>query len=127
MPKTVLIIDDQIDLCQTVRVYLEVEGYRALDFQKGSTALEVIEREPVHAVLLDLNLGEGEMGGIKVLESIKKIDSHLPVIILTGDSTARAAVQAMKSGAYHYITKPFDNDEILILVKKAIDEYEKSR
>ncbi len=127
MPKTVLIIDDQKDLCQTVRLFLEVEGYRALDFQKGAPALEVIEKEPVHAVLLDLNLGEGEAGGMKVLESIKKIDPHLPVIILTGDGTVPAAVRAMKSGAYHYITKPFDNDEILVMVRKAIDEYEKSR
>lgn len=127
MPKTVLIVDDHKELCQAIRLFLEVEGYRALDYQSGAKALEFIEKEPVHAVLLDLNLGQEAMKGMKVLEIIKKTDPLLPVMILTGDSTVKAAVLAMKAGAFDYVTKPFDNDEVLVLVKKAVEEYERSR
>jgi len=127
MPKTVLIVDDDSSLCHAIRLFLEVEGYRALDLQKGADALAYIEREPVQTVLLDLNLGEGGSEGMTLLEKIKRMDPHLPVIILTGDSTVKRAVEAMKSGAYYYITKPFDNDEVLVLVRKAVSEYEKSQ
>ncbi|OGR88776.1 MAG: hypothetical protein A3A86_03030 [Elusimicrobia bacterium RIFCSPLOWO2_01_FULL_60_11] len=127
MAKTLLIVDDDKALCQAMRLFLEVEGYRALDFQKGADALAYIDREPVQAVLLDLDLGEGGDEGLSLLEKMKRMDPHLPVIILTGDSTVKVAVQAMKAGAYYYITKPFDNDEVIVLVRKAVDEYDKSR
>ena len=126
MKKNLLIIDDHIDTCQSIRMILELDGYNCVDFQEGPSALEYLEKGSVHAVLLDLSLGEGQMSGMDVLEKIKKIDASLPVIILTGDTTIRMAVEAMKTGAYHYITKPFDNEEMGILVKKAVDEREKS-
>ncbi len=127
MPKTVLIVDDHKPICDAIRLFLTVEGYHAVDFQTGGDALAFIEKETVHVVLLDLNLGENGKEGMTVLEKMKKIDAHIPIIILTGDATAKAAVQAMKSGAFDYVTKPFDNEEILVLVKKAVEEYEKSR
>ncbi|OGR85181.1 MAG: hypothetical protein A2901_06490 [Elusimicrobia bacterium RIFCSPLOWO2_01_FULL_54_10] len=127
MAKTILIVDDNKDLCQAVRLILEVEGYRAFDFQKGAEALEYVQKEPAHAVLLDLDLGEGSAEGMKLLDRIKKIDPHIPIIVLTGEASVKMAVEAMKMGAFDYVTKPFDNDEVLVLVRKAVDEYEKSR
>ncbi len=127
MAKTVLIVDDNKALCDAIRLFLSVEGFKAHDLQKGDDAVAFIEKESVNAVLLDLDLGDGGKEGMKVLEKMRKIDPHLPIIILTGDATAKAAVEAMKSGAFDYVTKPFDNDEVLVLVRKAVDEYEKSR
>ncbi len=126
MSKTVLIIDDNKDTCRTIRLFLEFDGYHCVDFQEEGPALEFAAKEPVHCVLLDLNLGEGHETGAKVLEKIKKTDSSLPVIILTGDATVKTAVQMIKSGAFHYITKPFDNEEMTILVKKAIEECDRT-
>lgn len=125
--KTLLIIDDNQETCQAVKLFMDFEGFHCVDFSSGTPALEMLEKETVHAVLLDLNLGQDQMSGMEVLAKIKKLDPLLPVIILTGDSTVKAAVQAIKSGAYHYLTKPFDNEEMTILVKKAIEESEKSR
>ena len=127
MAKTLLIVDDDKALCQAMRLFLEVEGYRALDFQKGADALAYIDREPVQAVLLDLDLGEGGDEGLSLLEKMKRMDPHLPVIILTGNASVKSAVQAIKSGAYHYIAKPYDNDEVSLLVRKAIEERDKTR
>jgi DNA-binding NtrC family response regulator len=127
MPKTVLIVDDNRELCQAIRSILEFEGYRCLDRQSAPEALEILKNESVNAVLLDLNLGEGQMNGLEVLEKIHKEDPLLPVIMLTADSAVKTAVGAMKLGAYHYLTKPFDNDEVAVLVKKALEDRDKSR
>lgn len=127
MSKTVLIVDDHKETCQAISLFLEFEGYRCIDFQKSAPALEFIDKETVHMVLLDLNLGEGQMDGMEFLEKAKKIDPFLPFIILTGDTQIKVAVQAMKSGAYHYLTKPFDNEEMSILIKKGIAESENLR
>lgn len=126
-PKTILVIDDRPEVCDSIRMILEFEGYRCVSFGTAGECLEYLEKETVHAVFLDLDLGEGQMSGMNLLEKIKKLDPSLPVIILTGDNTVKVAVQAMKAGAYHYITKPYDNDELVILAKKAIEDRDKSR
>lgn len=127
MAKTILIIDDQKDLCQAIKLPLSFEGYRCLDFQTAPPFIQFLEKETAHAALLDLNLGDGQMSGMELIEKIKKLDPHLPIIVLTGDSSIKAAVAAIKAGAFHYLTKPFDNEELLVLVKKAVEEREKSR
>ncbi len=127
MKKNIAIVDDQKDLCQAIRFVLEAGDYACSDFQDGESFQGCLEKEPLHAVLLDLNLGAGHMGGLDLLERVRKIDPSLPVIILTADATVKAAVEAMKRGAYHYLTKPFNNDEMLLLIKKAVEEKDKTR
>lgn len=127
MKKTILIVDDQEDLCQAIRMVLEASGYDCIDFQETQPFLDYLEKKSAHAVLLDLNLGAGQMGGMGVLERVRKMDPTLPVIILTADATIHAAVEAIKAGAYHYLTKPFNNDEMTLLIKKAVEEKEKTR
>lgn len=127
MKKTVLIIDDHKETCQAIKLFLEFEGYQCSDFQEAPPALDFIGKESVDAVLLDLKLGDNQMQGMEALERIRKIDALLPVIILTGDATVKVAVQAIKLGAYHYLTKPFDNEEMVIHLKKAIEDSQRSR
>ncbi len=127
MKKTIAVVDDQKDLCQAIRFVLEANDFGCADFQDGEAFQNCLEKEYLQAVLLDLNLGKGQVGGLELLERIRKADPALPVIILTADTTVKAAVDAMKLGAYHYLTKPFDNDEMLLLIRKAVEERDKTR
>jgi two-component system response regulator AtoC len=115
---TVLVVDDEQLIRWALTDRLGQEGYRVLE---AATAAEALARseEGVDLVLLDYRLPDGD--GLSVLKKIKEHDPDILVILLTAYSSVDTAVEAMKQGAYHYANKPFNVDEIALLVEKALE------
>jgi DNA-binding NtrC family response regulator len=115
---TVLVVDDESLIRWSLKNRLSTEGYHIVE---ADTAQSAIERhaEGVDLVLLDYKLPDGD--GLGVLKTIKEADADTLVIMLTAFSTVDTAVEAMKHGAYHYANKPFNLDEIALLVEKALE------
>jgi DNA-binding NtrC family response regulator len=116
MSKTILVVDDEKEICTILSDNLSQEGYRVFTAYNGKTALELIRKEKPDLVLLDIKMPE--MDGIEVLRRIKKMKKKIVVIMLTAYGTLETARKAMKLGAYEYITKPFD----LFLLKSIVKE-----
>ncbi len=116
--KKILIIDDDNDMCQLLSDIVSSEGHTPLTAQNGRTALQEIRTHAPDLVLLDIKLPG--MGGMEVLQEIKEIDGKLNVIMLTGYGDIKDAVKAIKLGAFDYITKPFENDDIIANIKNAL-------
>jgi two-component system NtrC family response regulator len=116
--ETVLIVDDEKNYTRILGAVLEEEGFETLTANSGPEALEILEGSDVDLVLTDMKMPL--MDGIQLLEKIKTRDSELPVIMMTAHGTVDKAVEAMQKGAYSYILKPFDNDRLIIYVRKAV-------
>src|SRR2546422_680472 len=120
MPRPViLVVDDDPGVRESFRLILE-DHYDVLDVPDGPRALEVVRSAQVDLVLLDIRLPD--MDGIEVLERTKAIDEGIEVILVTAVKTVRTAVAAMKLGAFDYLTKPFEEDELLQLVRRALEK-----
>src|SRR5438094_8923330 len=115
----VLVVDDDHGVRESFRLILE-DRYEVLEAADGRQALERLRASPVDLVLLDIRLPE--MDGIEVLERIKAVDDGVEVILVTAVKTVRTAVAAMKLGAFDYLTKPFEEDELLQLVRRALEK-----
>ncbi|MFZ1200914.1 MAG: response regulator, partial [Desulfobacterales bacterium] len=116
--ETILIVDDEKNYTRILGAVLEEEGFEILAANSGPAALEILEGSDVDLVLTDLKMPM--MDGIQLLEKIKARDPELPVLMMTAHGTVDNAVEAMQKGAYSYILKPFDNDRLIIYVRKAV-------
>jgi len=114
----ILIVEDNKDMQFLLFNILKNEGYETLVAGDGNKALKETKRWLPDLVLLDIRLPD--MDGMAVLERIKKLNSDLVIIMLTAYGDIKGAVQAMKLGAFEYITKPFDNEELLIAIKRSL-------
>jgi len=114
----ILVVDDDPGVRESFRLILE-DHYDVVDVPDGPSALEVVRASPMDLVLLDIRLPG--MDGIEVLERIKAIDERVEVILVTAVKTVRTAVAAMKLGAFDYLTKPFEEDELLSLASRALE------
>ncbi len=115
---TILVVDDEQLIRWSLATRLTDAGYRVLEAETGREALER-HREGVDLVLLDYRLPDAD--GLSILKQIKEVDPDTLVILLTAFSSVETAVEAMKAGAYHYANKPFNVDEIALLVDKALE------
>jgi len=113
----ILVVDDEPGLRESFHLILD-DDYEVIDVPDGPAALDVVRSSQVDLVLLDIRLPG--MDGIEVLERIKAIDESLEVVLVTAVRTVRTAVAAMKLGAFDYLTKPFEEDELLSLVRRAV-------
>src|SRR6478672_1138094 len=115
---TILVVDDEQLIRWSLTSRLTDEGYRVFEADTAANALKRV-REGVDLVLLDYRLPDSD--GLAVLKQIKENDPDTLVIMLTAFSNVDTAVEAMRQGAYHYANKPFNIDEIVLLVEKALE------
>ncbi|MFB0562707.1 MAG: sigma-54-dependent transcriptional regulator [Candidatus Lokiarchaeia archaeon] len=115
----ILVVDDEINVIESFKRLLE-DDYKVLTATNGEEALEKIEKENLDIVLLDIRMPE--MDGIEVLRRIREMSENVDVIVVTAVSTMRTAIEAMKLGAYDYITKPFEEDEVIVSINKALEK-----
>ena len=119
--ETILIVDDEKNYTRILAAILEDEGFETLTSNSGPEALDILSESDVDLVLTDMKMPA--MDGIDLLERIKKKDADLPVIMMTAHGTVEKAVEAMQKGAYNYILKPFDNEQLVLYVNKAVAMY----
>jgi DNA-binding NtrC family response regulator len=117
--KTVLIVDDKEMMRDSVGATLERAGMRVLTAADGEAAAQMCAHSRPDAVVTDMRMPG--MTGIELLERLRHVDDELPVILMTAFGTIETAVKAMKMGAFDYLTKPFEGDELVIAVKRAIE------
>ena len=117
--KRILIVDDEKVLCRSLKMDLEDDGYKVSIANSGEEAIEQISSFIPVVVLLDLRLPG--ISGIQVLKKITDYDQDIAVIIMTAYGDTETTVEAIKCGAYHFINKPFELEELKKLVKQAID------
>jgi two-component system, NtrC family, response regulator HydG len=120
----ILVIDDDVDICTLLNRYLSKNGFTVTTAYSGKSALESIINQVPDIVLCDFRLED--MNGSELLEKIKQKNPNIPVIIMTGYSDVRTAVQIMKAGAFDYVTKPLLPEEILLTLKRALATPEKT-
>ena len=116
-PKKILVVDDEVDLVETVRFPLEMEGYQVLVSYNGEDALNQARKENPDLILLDLMLPK--LDGYKVCRLLKFDEryKHIPILMLTAKIQEKDKALGMETGANEYITKPFDMDLLLQKVK----------
>jgi len=122
---TILIVEDDKNLQVTLSHILQEEEFEVISTMWGSMALEEVKRGKADLVLLDLMLPG--MNGMQVLERVKKIDKHIPVIMITGYGSAESAVRAIELGAYDYINKPFDYEKLINKITKALKKSKRKK
>ena len=120
-----LVVDDDLNILKMLKMRLESEGYQVQSASEIEAAKDLAATNEYELAILDLKFSGGS--GIDLMKSIRDIDADLPVIILTAHGTIESAVEAMKEGAYIYLTKPFDYRELLLQVKNGIEKSKLSR
>ncbi|MEM8836268.1 MAG: sigma-54 dependent transcriptional regulator [Planctomycetota bacterium] len=116
---TVLVVDDKEMLRDSVGVTLQRAGFSVVAAPGGERALEIVASRRPDAVVTDLKMPG--MDGITLTQRLRELDEDLPIVLMTAFGTVETAVKAMRLGAFDYITKPFEGDELIISVKRAIE------
>jgi len=116
---TILVIEDKESMLDMLKQTLEVEGYQVIPARDGAEGIKKLVDERIGLVLTDLKLPKKD--GFEVLKAARQENPLLPVIVMTAFGTIETAVKAVKEGAYDFLTKPFDTDHLLVLIKRALD------
>ncbi len=119
MLKRILIADDDTDICNLLSRFLKKNGFETEIAFRGTTAIDALKNSKFDLMLCDFRLGD--MDGMEVLSKMHQEEIRVPVIIITGYSDIKMAVNVIKSGALDYVTKPLIPDEILMIINKAIN------
>lgn len=121
MPRTIIIIDDETDLLDLLKLILtEKTDYNILTTTDPKQALDWCREYQADVLISDLRMPHIE--GIELLKLLKEQDETIPFIIMTAYGTIESAVEAMRQGAFDYITKPFRKEQILMTINKALDK-----
>jgi two-component system response regulator HydG len=121
MRKTrVLVVDDVVDMAETVAMDLEAAGYETAVADNGTAAVAMFQKDPADVVVTDLRMKN--VDGLDVLDGVKRVDPEVPVLLMTAFGGVESAVEAMRRGAYHYVTKPFELNALRALVERASRE-----
>jgi DNA-binding NtrC family response regulator len=116
---TVLIVDDEEIMREILEALLTREGYDVRLAADGAEGLEIARSIPIDAAVVDVMMPG--MDGLAVLDELKKIDEDIAVIMITAFASVETAISAMKRGAFDYVTKPFKNDEVLVVLRNAVE------
>ena len=116
---TILVVDDEEIMREILETLLSREGYEVRLASSGAEGLELARSLPFDAAIVDIMMPG--LDGIATLDELKRIDEDLNVIIITAYASVESAIAAMKTGAFDYITKPFKNDEVLVVVRNAME------
>jgi len=117
-PAKILVVDDELNMRLVLKAMLKKEGYEVATAADGQEALQILKEEKIAVVATDLKMPR--LDGMGLLDRIMQDDPSLPVIILTAYGTVANAVDALKKGAFDYLTKPFEQDELKTVILKAI-------
>ena len=117
---TILIIDDEKSIRKTLREILEFEKYKVEEAENGAKGLDMIKDKPYDVVLLDIKMPK--MDGMEVLEQAMEVVPDTPIIMISGHGNVEVAVEAVKKGAYDFISKPPDLNRLLITIRNAMDK-----
>src|SRR5207253_1450346 len=116
---TILVVDDEEIMREILETLLTRDGYDVRLASSGAEGLEMARAMPFDAAIVDIMMPG--LDGIATLDELKRIDDDLAVIIITAYASVESAISAMKTGAFDYITKPFKNDEVLVVVRNAME------
>ncbi|EED29877.1 sigma-54-dependent transcriptional regulator [Borreliella garinii] len=118
----ILVADDEKNIREGIATYLEDEGYFVFTASDGEEALETIENENLDVIISDLRMPQ--ISGEKLLKIVKEKNLKIPFIILTAHGTVDSAVDAMREGAYDFLTKPLDLERLLLIIKRSLNKKE---
>ncbi|HTG02289.1 MAG TPA: sigma-54 dependent transcriptional regulator [Nitrospirota bacterium] len=116
---TILVIEDKDSMLDMLKQTLEAEGFGVVPAKDGAEGIRKLADERIGLVLTDLKLPKKD--GFEVLKAVKQENPLLPVILMTAFGTIETAVKAVKEGAYDFLTKPFDTDHLLVIIRRALD------
>lgn len=118
MPR-ILVVDDEESVCQMLRDVLEAEGYVVFTALHALEARQCLEEEEVNAILVDVRMPD--VDGLELLTRLRETGYEVPVILMTAYGSSDTAIQAMKQGAFDYVLKPFNIEELLLTLNKAVE------
>jgi len=116
---SVLVIDDETGILDTLRILLRKEGYEVTVAQGGKAGLEALRTAQPDIVISDVRMPQ--VTGLDILAAVKDLDPMTPVILMTAQASLQSAIQAVNSGAFYYIQKPFSNDELVAILRRACE------
>ena len=117
----ILIVDDERDIRELISEILKDEGFTTRLAGNSDSAIEAIDAEPPALMILDIWLKDSRMDGIDILKTVKKENPDVPVVIISGHGNIEIAVAAIKQGAYDFIEKPFNIDQLLVVIRRAME------
>ena len=118
---TILLIDDEASIRRTLKEILEFEKYQVLEAPDGFSAIDIFKKSAIDLVLLDIKMPK--MDGLEVLDFLQEINPEIPVIMISGHGNIDTAVEAVKKGAFDYISKPPDLNRLLITLRNAQERH----
>jgi two-component system nitrogen regulation response regulator NtrX len=119
MSHTILIVDDEREILNSLSGVLQDEGYDTLTAGSGEDALKVVRENGVNLILLDVMMPD--IDGVEVLRRAKEMEPDIPVIMISGNATIETAFESSKLGAYHFIEKPLSPENVLLTIKRALE------
>jgi len=118
----ILIVDDEKDIRDLIAEILKDEGFKVRVAGNSEDCLKEIDFKPPAVLLLDIWLKDSEMDGIDILKATKRNNPDIPILIISGHGNIEIAVAAIKQGAYDFVEKPFNTDQLLVVVKRAFEK-----
>lgn len=117
----ILIVDDERDIRELISDILEDEGFATRLAGNSDDAMAAVNAEPPALMILDIWLKDSQMDGIDILKAVKRDNPDVPVVIISGHGNVEIAVAAIKQGAYDFIEKPFNIDQLMVVIRRAME------
>ena len=123
MSTEILIIDDNPDISNILKDIISDAGYETRIAANYNQALKEIDKKLPDVAIIDVKLDKGDNDGIELLSHIKKKNKDIPVIIISGHANIEMAIKSLKSGAFEFLEKPFDEERLMNFVKRAVENF----